>query len=283
MTRSTRVAWAWLAGILLATAGICSEPAVAETEGVLTFFRVLAARPEPSSGQAESVLVVPGTLAMPGLSPEQDASSVLDLMKRLKVTYRLGDITITNSAIEVMIPGVNVGVPSLVGDLSVRATLLRFNQTLATYGVRISQGDKVLSEPRISVPRGTRAIAAGHDGEAAPYVFLVIEPIKAADTDGPAPPAVMPRLVTRVQPVYPPEAKKAGIDGLVILQGVVGTDGAVHDLKPSRSEPMGLAEAAIAAVSQWRYEPARDAAGKVVEAKLNVTVSFMLQHDKAAH
>lgn len=268
--------------VLLVTAGMWSETMAAEPEGILTLFRVLAARPKPAPEDTETVLVVPGTVVMPGVSPEQDASNVLDLMTKLKDTYRLGDVTITNSVIAVMKPGAATDVPSLAGDLNVRVTLLGFNQSVATYTVSILQGDKVLAEPRISVPRGERAITASLDGEAAPYVFIVIEPMKPSRDGEANPPAVMPRLVRRVQPVYPPEAKKAGIDGIVMLQGTVGTDGVLHDLKPLRSEPIGLADAAVKAVSQWRYEPARDADGKAVETTLTITVSFILDHSRPA-
>ena len=274
----TRNSCAAVVGALL-LAAVAVPARAAEAEGVLTFFRVIAGRPASAAGGQESVLVVPGTVVMPGLSAEQDASNVLDLMRRLKETYRLGELTITNSLIQPMRVGVATDVPSLAGDLTVRATLLGFNQGVATYGVAIAAGGKVVAEPRISVRRGERAITASLDGAAAPYVFLVIEPIKyppaAIDGGGPA---VMPRLIQRVQPVYPPEARKAGFDGIVILEGVVGTDGVLHDLKPFRAEAMGLTQAALDAVSQWRYEPARDAAGRAMEAKLTITVSFILDH-----
>lgn len=84
--------------------------------------------------------------------------------------------------------------------------------------------------------------------------------------------------VQRVQPVYPPDAWKAGIDGVVVLEARIGIDGQVHDLKALRSEPMGLTEAAIEAVKQWRYKPASDANGKPLDVFLTVTISFALDH-----
>jgi TonB family protein len=278
MTRLVRVVS--MAVVLLSIGGISSDAAVIETEGVLTFFRVLAGSPAPASGQAEAILVVPGTVGLPGLSPEQDATNMLDLMKRLKDTYRLGDLAITNSLIVPMKPGVETTVPSFAGDASVRATLLGFNESVATYGVIIAHAGKILAEPKISVPRGERAIAASLDGEAAPYLFVVLEPLKAYPKSEVNPPDVMPKLIHRVQPVYPPEARKGGIDGVVILRARIGTDGVVHDLRAFRSEPMGLTEAAIEAVDQWRYEPAKDASGRPVDAVLTVTISFLLDRSK---
>lgn len=54
----------------------------------------------------------------------------------------------------------------------------------------------------------------------------------------------------------------------------------VRDIRAVRSEPMGLTQAAMDAVKQWRYEPARTASGKPVEVHTTVTISFLL--DRAA-
>lgn len=61
-------------------------------------------------------------------------------------------------------------------------------------------------------------------------------------------------LLEKVQPVYPGEARQAGIQGAVVLQGVVSKEGKVTDLHVV-SGPKELAAAAIEAVQQWRYKP----------------------------
>jgi protein TonB len=62
-----------------------------------------------------------------------------------------------------------------------------------------------------------------------------------------------------VDPEYPEIARIARIEGNVILQAVVECDGSVGEIRVLRcSKPgFGFEEASIAAVSQWRYEPAR--------------------------
>ena len=62
-----------------------------------------------------------------------------------------------------------------------------------------------------------------------------------------------PRQVKRVNPVYPEEAKKAGISGVVILDIRIGTGGSVV----KAGHPLGpvLDQAALDAVYQWEYEP----------------------------
>jgi protein TonB len=61
-------------------------------------------------------------------------------------------------------------------------------------------------------------------------------------------------LVHTVNPVYPPEALAQKLHGPVVLQVVIGRDGAVEDLKIVRGYFV-LGRAAIAAVKQWRFQP----------------------------
>jgi protein TonB len=63
-----------------------------------------------------------------------------------------------------------------------------------------------------------------------------------------------PKLIREAKPEYPMLAQQARVQGFVILEARVGTDGAVQSVKVLRSIPL-LDEAAIAAVQQWRYQP----------------------------
>jgi protein TonB len=64
-----------------------------------------------------------------------------------------------------------------------------------------------------------------------------------------------PRLIRRVEPIYPQLAVDANIRGTVILEAVVAADGLVAEVKVLRSVHRLLDEAAIKAVRQWQYEP----------------------------
>ena len=55
-------------------------------------------------------------------------------------------------------------------------------------------------------------------------------------------------------PVYPPLAMMARIQGTVVLQAIIGTDGTVKDLKVLSGHPL-LVRAALDAVKTWRYQP----------------------------
>jgi protein TonB len=83
-----------------------------------------------------------------------------------------------------------------------------------------------------------------------------------------------PRLMRRVNPEYPLFAERAKIEGTVILEATVGTQGRVRDVRVLRSHPM-LAPSAIEAVKQWRYEPLV-LNGRPHPFVLTVTVSYHL-------
>lgn len=69
--------------------------------------------------------------------------------------------------------------------------------------------------------------------------------------------AEAPVLKTRVEPQYPPAARRAGVGGEVVLQVVVERDGTIGAVFAVREGPLGLTEAATDAVRRWVYEPAR--------------------------
>jgi protein TonB len=81
-------------------------------------------------------------------------------------------------------------------------------------------------------------------------------------------------LIRRVQPAYPPLARAARIQGVVVLQATIGQQGAIENLQALSGHPM-LVRAAIDAVRQWRYRPYL-LNGEPVEVETQVTVNFSL-------
>src|ERR1700733_11592995 len=81
-------------------------------------------------------------------------------------------------------------------------------------------------------------------------------------------------LANLVEPVYPPDARQAGLEGTVKLHVVVGTNGEVESFHPL-SGPESLARAAMIAVREWRYSPTL-LNGKPVEMQEDVTFVFRL-------
>jgi TonB family protein len=81
-------------------------------------------------------------------------------------------------------------------------------------------------------------------------------------------------LLHRVEPDYPEEARRQQIQGPVVLDVRTGRDGAVQEVKLVSGQRL-LAEAAMAAVKQWRFGP-RMAKGQPVEMQTKVTLNFRL-------
>lgn len=95
-----------------------------------------------------------------------------------------------------------------------------------------------------------------------------------ADTSLPPRTVIPPTKVADVRPVFPRLAKAARIQGVTIIEAVIGKDGNVHRARILRSEPI-LAYAALRAVKQWKYTPAL-VDGTPTDIIMTVTVNFAL-------
>jgi protein TonB len=86
---------------------------------------------------------------------------------------------------------------------------------------------------------------------------------------------VKPEIIpgTRIEPRYTESARRVRLEGTVVLEAIIDQRGEVVNLHPLRSLPLGLTEAAIEAVRQWRFRPAT-LFGKPVKVYFTVTVQF---------
>lgn len=87
-----------------------------------------------------------------------------------------------------------------------------------------------------------------------------------------------PGLNRRVEPVYTEVARKARIQGVVILEAIIDKHGNVDRVKVIRGLPMGLTESAVSAVKQWKFRPGTYG-GRNVDVIFNLTVNFRLGAD----
>ena len=81
-------------------------------------------------------------------------------------------------------------------------------------------------------------------------------------------------LIRKVPPTYPPLARQARIQGVVVLQAQISKEGNIQNLQLISGHPM-LAPAAIEAVKQWKYKPYL-LNGEPVEVDTQVQVNFTL-------
>ena len=88
------------------------------------------------------------------------------------------------------------------------------------------------------------------------------------------PEAAEDSLIHRVEPEYPEQARQEQIQGAVVLEARIRADGTVETLKVV-SGPALLVDAAMAAVTQWRFRP-HQINGKPAEMQTTITLNFRL-------
>jgi TonB family protein len=119
-------------------------------------------------------------------------------------------------------------------------------------------------------------------GEAVDVVFNLTINFKLDSDDAPlrvGGDVQAPVVVEKVEPSYTEEGRKANINGIVIIEAVIGSDGVVKKTSVLKPLPFGLDQAAIDAVKQWKFKPGT-LNGEPVDVIFNLVVNFRL--DKTA-
>ena len=81
--------------------------------------------------------------------------------------------------------------------------------------------------------------------------------------------------ISNSQPVYPQDAKDHHIQGTVRMDAIIATNGTIRDIRVISGNP-ALIQAAVAAVSRWRFAPLWRK-GQPVEVKTAISVDFRLE------
>ncbi len=84
-----------------------------------------------------------------------------------------------------------------------------------------------------------------------------------------------PTVISKVDPEYSEEARKAKYSGAVMLSIVVDTEGRAKDIHVVKSLGMGLDEKAMEAVEKWKFKPGMKG-GQAVAVKATIEVNFRL-------
>jgi protein TonB len=89
-----------------------------------------------------------------------------------------------------------------------------------------------------------------------------------------------PGILSKVDPIYPSDARQAGLEGTVVLRVQILANGRPGEISVSRSTGhSSLDDAALAAVAQWKFIPAKDRdSGKTVTCYTSLPVSFRLKN-----
>jgi TonB family protein len=107
--------------------------------------------------------------------------------------------------------------------------------------------------------------------------------LQFAGVDDPAEPLRLgahmaaPKILKKVTPQYTLEAIEAKHQGSVLLDVIIGKDGAVKSVTVRRPLGLGLDEKAVDAVSQWKFAPARlKSNNSPVDVKITISIEFTL-------
>jgi periplasmic protein TonB len=119
-------------------------------------------------------------------------------------------------------------------------------------------------------PHGNISDIIGSAGTGPPRVVKQEPPAKLRLSSG----VMAGNLITKTMPQYPAIARAARIQGVVVLQATISKNGSIENLRVIDGPPM-LQQAAIDAVSSWRYKPYL-LNGEPVEVETTINVVFNL-------
>jgi len=172
--------------------------------------------------------------------------------------FGFANIPAGHYAVEVRSPGFAIGKTEVLVESGRRATVVvtlnigQISESITVRGAKPANGSLAPPAPSASAPARTpQRIPIGGN----------VQPAK---------------LLTRVSPVYPADLKAQGITGTVMIRAVISTTG--EPLSPeviNATVHPGLAQAALDAVRQWRYQPTL-LNGQPVEVPTTVDVIFEL-------
>ncbi|MGD0990368.1 MAG: energy transducer TonB [Candidatus Sulfotelmatobacter sp.] len=130
----------------------------------------------------------------------------------------------------------------------------------------ISNGTVVADTPKVGISEGTANASFSANNSTSPKSQAQRVRISQGAASG--------LLSSKVNPIYPAEARAAGISGSVVLKATISTTGDVISLELVSGHPM-LAPSAIEAVKHWKYKPYL-LNGKPAEVETQVTVNYTL-------
>lgn len=180
------------------------------------------------------------------------------------------------------------GAPDAWVDFRGPAVILRFGPDSTTRSMRGREGEMAALlrqlDPRDPALRllaetcGLKDVLPTAEAAAAPAGAA--EPAAAAESladsamAAPVDPSI-PVVLKRVEPVYPPKARRDGVQGTVVIKVLVDEKGQPAEVRVVKSVA-GLDNAAVAAVARWTFTPAKKD-GQPIAAWVMVPVKFELK------
>jgi len=241
--------------------------------GVHTAYTLLIGRPELGTARDGMVLVGSGTVVLPMAG--EGRVDIEHLREKLAKAYRLESLAVRAEAAKRLPLNQETEMPAVDG-LRISLTLVGYNESVVTYRVRIADGQRPLADTPVSFELGKPGVIGCQAGAEAPYLFVVLQGGAEESAAEPAGKPIQPLVVERVNPEYPEAARKAQIQGNVILEVAVFADGSAEVVQVVKSPHKLLSDAATQAVSRWRWLPGRDARGLPADMICTLTIKFLL-------
>jgi protein TonB len=186
-----------------------------------------------------------------GGAPPQTQKAAAPAPARAEVVQPKDEIaklpTLDTPAMNITLVDVPVGPGSLLGD---------------------KDGDEHGSENGVpGMPFDPNGSGSGSGNKIAPPVD---EPIRVTGA------VTRPVLLDGPQPRYTEMARRAGLQGTVIVEAIIDESGHVTDVRILKALPLGLDQAAVEAVKSWRFRAAT-LGGRPVKVYYTLTANFTLQ------
>jgi TonB family protein len=208
-------------------------------------------------------------------------SKELDTLKRV---FNLKDVKLITYG-NLLIEGKTKGKLSrlfILNQKSIIIQLTLLSREQNQFDLNVAEADKntnPLLETKIIIPRNKTAVIGFEDSDKNIYFIsffrtLPGETLKKKQTHPKT--YKRPLLVKKVNPTYPEEAKKQGIQGIEILQAQIDPSGKIVNIKPLASTHPVLTESAMGAIRQWKYT-AGTVSGIPTRVPLTVMVNFIME------
>jgi protein TonB len=191
------------------------------------------------------------------LSPPQEVLLEMDLAS--DPADRLG----TSPELVQDIPSV----PSPVIPTETPVTETQAEPVITTSELTMTEADVPAFSSTVSQSSSSNASAPASAGSAAP-----------AAGGGSRSGVAKPGILSKVDPVYPEAARKAGLEGTALLRIQISASGRPSDIEIARSTGHAtLDQAAVTAVTKWRFVPAKDRnSGRTIACTTTLPISFRL-------
>jgi TonB family protein len=170
----------------------------------------------------------------------------------------------------------------LQGVVELEATINSAGKVIAVKVLPAQTSQPLLEAAAVAALRQWKYAPYMINGKAKAVIFTVTITFALGDKKEDKPAEInlaeRPRRISDVKPVYPEEALKQGIQGVVIVEATIDEKGDVVAAKalPGKNPQPLLEAAALTSVRQWKFEPViKD--GKAVKVTFTVTINFTLK------